>query len=91
MAGWVKNMARCTDDFEWSGVGADAVRSLSDSENREMLMSSAWRNVASVMNKDMEEKPWLCILKEIADLKLESRCAIMKKKRARLMLMILRS
>ena len=63
--GWVKNicMARCTDDFGWSGVGVDAVRSLSDSEIREMLMSSALRNVASVMNKDMEEKPKLWILK----------------------------
>ena len=45
--GWVKNMARCTDDFGWSGVGADAVRSLSESDIREMLMSSAWRNVMS--------------------------------------------
>ena len=53
-------------------------------------MSSAWRNVASVMNKDMEEKPKLRILKEIADLKLESRCALVKKKRERLMLMKLR-
>ena len=70
--GWVKNMARCTDDFGWSGVGADAVSGLSDSETREMLLSSAWRNVMSVMNKDMEEKPKLCVLKEIADLKLES-------------------
>ena len=42
--GWVKNIARCTDDFGWSGVGADAVSSLSDSEIQEML-SSAWRNV----------------------------------------------
>ena len=43
-------------------------------------MSSVWRNVMSVMNKDIEEKPIkLKILKEIADLKLESRCAVVKK------------
>ena len=78
--GWVKNMARCTDDFGWSGVGADAERSLSESDIREMLTSSAWMNVMSVMNKDMEEKPKLCVLKEIADLKLETRCAMVKRK-----------
>ena len=50
----------------------------------------AWRNVTSVMNKDMEEKPKLRILKEIADLKLESRCALVKKRRERSMLMKLR-
>ena len=88
--GWVKNMARCTDDFGWSGMEVDAVRSLSDLEIWEMLVSSAWRNVTSVMNKDMEEKPKLRILKEFADLKLESRCALVKKKRERLMLMKLR-
>ena len=53
-------------------------------------MSAAWRNVTSLMNKDMEEKPKLRILKEIADLKLESRCALVKKKRERSMLMKLR-
>ena len=68
----------------------DALRSLSDSDNREMLASSEWMNVPSVMNEDMEEKPKLRILKEIADLKLESRCALVKKKRKRLMLMKLR-
>ena len=88
--GWVRNMARCTGDFGWSGMEVDAVRSLSDSEIREMLVSVAWRNVTSVMNKDMEEKPKLRILKEIADLKLESRCALVKKKRERSMLMKLR-
>ena len=83
-------MARCTDDFGWSGMEVDAVRSLSDSDVQEMLVSVAWRNVTSVMNKDVEEKPKLRILKEIADLKLESRCALAKKKRERLMLMKLR-
>ena len=66
------------------------MRSLSDSEIREMLVSAAWRNVISVMNKDMEEKPKLRILKEIADLKLELRCALVKEERERSMLMKLR-
>ena len=46
--GWVKNMARCTDDFGWSGVGADAVRTLLDLEIREMSMSSAWKRRESM-------------------------------------------
>ena len=37
----MKNMARCTDDFGWSGVEVDAVRSLSDSKIWEMLVSYA--------------------------------------------------
>ena len=46
--GWVKNMARCTDDFGWSGVGVDTVRTLSDFEIREMLMSSVWKRRESM-------------------------------------------
>ena len=38
----------------------------------------------------MEEKLKLSMLREIADLKLESRCAVVKTKRERLMLMKLR-
>ena len=86
----MKNMARCTDDFGWSGREGDAVRSLSDSEIWEMLVSSAWRNVTLVMNEDMEEKPKLSMLKEMADLKPESRCALVKKTKERSMLMKLR-
>ena len=41
-------MARCADDFGWSGVGADAVRTLSDFEIREMLMSSVWKRRESM-------------------------------------------
>ena len=41
-------MARCADDFGWSGVGADTVRTLSDFEIREMLMSSVWKRRESM-------------------------------------------
>ena len=36
-----------------------------------MLESVAWRRVTSMMKKDMEDKPKLSILREIADLKLD--------------------
>ena len=67
------------------------VKNLSDSEIQEILESVAWRRVTSVMKEDMESKSKLSILREIADLKLESSCALVKvKKRERTMLMKLR-
>ena len=89
---WVKNMAKCVGDFGWSGMGVDVVKNLSDSEIQEMLESVAWRSVMSIMKEDMEEldKPELSILREIADLRLESSCALVKEKRERTMLLKLR-
>ena len=43
-----------------------------------------------MLSKDMEEKPKLCLLKEIADLRVESSCATVRKKRERMMLVKLR-
>ena len=65
---WVKNMAKCVGDFGWSGMGVDAVKNLSDSEIQELLESVAWRSsrVMSMMKEDMEDKPKLSILREIA-------------------------
>ena len=71
-------------------MGVDVVKNLSDSEIQEILESVAWRRVTSVMKEDMESKSKLSILREIADLKLESSCALVKKKRERMMLMKLR-
>ena len=87
---WVKNTAKCVGDFGWSGMGVDVVKNLSDSEIQEMLDSVAWRRVTPMMKEDMEDKPKLSILREIADLKLESSCALVKEKRERTMLMKLR-
>ena len=87
---WVQNMAKCVGDFGWSGMGADVVKNLSDSEIQEMLESVAWRRVTPMMKEDMEDMPKLSILREIADLKLESSCALVKEKRERTMLIKLR-
>lgn len=56
---------------------------------REVMESAAWRRV-TWMIKDMEDKPKVSILKEIAGLKLESSCALVKEERERNMLMRLR-
>ena len=29
---WVKNMAKCVGEFEWQGIGGDAIKSLTDAE-----------------------------------------------------------
>ena len=54
-----------------------------------MLESAAWRRVTLLMAKDMEDTPKLSILREIADLKFELSCALVKK-RDRTMFMKLR-
>ena len=41
----MKNMAKCVGEFEWQGIGADAIKSLTDAEIGDMLSSVAWRKV----------------------------------------------
>ena len=66
------------------------MKNLSDLETWGMSESAAWRRVTLMMTKDMEDKPKLSILREIADLKFESSCTLVKKKRERTMLMKLK-
>ncbi len=87
---WVKNMAKCVGEFEWQGVGGDAIKSLTDAEIDDMLSSVAWRKVRSMLMKELEERPKLGMLKEIAALELESSCAVLKRKRDRRMMIKLR-
>ena len=88
--GKVKNMAKCVGEFEWQGVGGDAIKSLTDTEIGDMLLSVAWRKVRSMLMKELEERPKLEMLKEIAALELESSCAVLKRKRDRRMMIKLR-
>ena len=46
---WVKNMAKCVGEFQWQGVGGDAIKSLTDAEIGDMLPSVAWRKVMSAV------------------------------------------
>ena len=96
---WITNMAKCVGDFGWSGMGVDAVRSLSDTEIQEMLEPAvAWRNETSFYSwwiRTWGRIPKLCMLiniKEIADLKMESIAVllVMKKRERWHMLMKLR-
>ena len=58
-----------------------AIRRMSYCEVGEMLESAAWRKSSEMLSKDVEEKPKLCLLKEIADLRKELSCATVRKKR----------
>ncbi len=55
-----------------------------------MLSSVAWRKVRSMLMKELEERPKLRMLKEIAALELESSCSVLKRKRDRRMMIKLR-
>ena len=50
-----------------------------------MLSSVAWRKVRSMLTKELEERPKLGMMKEIAALELESSCMVLKRKRDRRM------
>ena len=77
-------------DFGWSSMEVEGIRRMSYCEVGEMLESVAWRKVSEMLSKDMEEKPKLRLLKEIVDLRVESSCATVRKKRERMMLVKLR-
>ena len=61
----------------------DAIKGLSQLEIRDMLSSIAWRKVRNMWQKEMEERPKLGIMNEIAALECESICAVWGRKRDR--------
>ena len=87
---WVKNMAKCFVEFGWQGMDGNAITDLSEPEIRDMLSSIAWREVRYRWQKEMEERPKLGMLNEIAALEGESSCAVLERKRDRSMMMKLR-
>ena len=86
---WLKNMAKFVVEFEWQGIGRDAI-SLINAEIGNILSSVAWRKVRSMLTKELEERPNLGMIKEIVALELKSSCAILKRKRDRRMMIKLR-
>ena len=73
-----------------ASIGGDAIKGLTDTEIGDMLSSVAWRKVRSMLIKELEERPKLGMMKEIAALELESSCAVLKRKRDRRMMIKLR-
>ena len=52
-------------------MAGDTIKGLSESEIRDMLSSIAWREVRNMWQKEMEERPKLGMLNEIAALECE--------------------
>ena len=71
-------------------MDGNAIKGLSESEIRDMVSSIAWREVRYRWQKEMEERPKLGMLNEIAALEGESSCAVLGRKRDRNMMMKLR-
>ena len=61
----------------------EAIRIMSYCEVGGMPVSAAWRKVSKMLSKDMEKKLKLWLLKEIADVWVESSCATVRMKRER--------
>ena len=80
----------CMRDFELQDMGVDAIKGLCDQEFVEMLRSITLRKVKSMLAKELEEKPKLCMMKQMAELGIESSCGAVRSQRARRMLVKLR-
>ena len=87
---WIRNMAKCMGDFEWEDMRVDAIKGFRDQEIMEMLRSIASRKVDSMLAKELEEKPKLCMMKQMTEQGIDSSCAAVRSKRARRMLVKLR-
>ena len=68
-------------DFEWQDMGVHSIKGLRDQEIVEKLRSIASRKVESMLAKELEEKLKLCMMKQIAELGIESSCAAVRSKR----------
>ena len=64
-----------------AGYGSiDTIKALCDQgiDNVEMLRSIALRKFESMLAKELEEKPKLCMMKQMAELGIESSCAAIR-------------
>ena len=88
---WMRKMARCRQDFDWKNVGQMHIQSLSETELRGMLESVAWRKVQEKWREELERKPKLSTMQTIImECGEESRCAGIKMKSERRMILKLR-
>ena len=88
---WMKKMARCCQDFDWENVGQMHTQNLSETELRGMLESIAWRKVQEKWREELERKPKLSTMQTIImECGEESRCAGIKMKNERRMILKLR-
>ena len=87
----MRKMARCCQDFDWENVGQMHIQNLSKTELRGMLGSVACRKVQEKWREELERKPKLSTMQIIVmECGEESRCAGIKMKSKRRMILKLR-
>ena len=88
---WMRKMARCCQEFDWENVGQMHKQNLSETELRGMLESVAWRKVQEKWREELERRPKLSTMQTIImECGEESRCAAIKMKSERRMILKLR-
>ena len=88
---WIRKMARCCQDFDWENVGRMHIQNLSETELRGMLESVPWRKVQEKWREELERRLKLSTMQIIImESGEESRCAGIKMKSERRMILKLR-
>ena len=86
----VGNLEQCLADFEWVDVRLDSVKGMSSAEVNYMLKNCAWREVTKMSAEELEERPKLCVLKELVSGGFEARSVGVRRKKIRRILRKLR-
>ena len=63
---------------------------MSNAEVKYMLKNCAWREASKMWAKELEERPKLCVLKELISGEFEARCVGVRRKKIRRILTKLR-
>ena len=62
---WWQNLEQCLVDFGLGGVRLDSMKGMSNAEVKYMLKNYLWREVTKLWAEELEERPKLCVLKEL--------------------------
>ena len=68
----------------------DTVKGMSNAEVKYMLKNCAWREASKMWAEELEERPKLCVLKELVSGGFEARCVGVRRKKIRRILTKLR-
>ena len=61
----------------------DTVKGMSNAEVKYMLKNCTWREVTKMWAEELEERPKLCVLKELVSGRFEARCVGVRRKKMR--------
>ena len=76
--------------FGWDDVRLDSLKGMSNAEVKYMIKNCAWREVTTTWEEELEERPKLCVLKELMSGGFEARSVGVRRKKMRRILTKLR-